>query len=119
MEAPFIPPLSYPKESTQTMTAAAGTAGAGAGAKAEAASGSNIPLQNASDSIPQKPVVSNPHSDLFTNGLAIATGAAFMRGAFESLGNQGRQEKRKGISMSQHQHHLPMIYWRLIVFSCG
>ncbi|KAG0266239.1 hypothetical protein BG011_002936 [Mortierella polycephala] len=74
------------------------TAAAAAGTKAETASGSNIPLQNASNSIPQKPVASNPPSSLFTNGLLVASGAAFLTGAFGSLWYQGRQEKRKGIS---------------------
>jgi hypothetical protein len=46
-----------------------------------------------------KPIASNPPSAQFTNGLLVASGTAFLTGIFGSLWYQGRQEKRKGISM--------------------
>ncbi|KAG0361044.1 hypothetical protein BC939DRAFT_188649 [Gamsiella multidivaricata] len=41
---------------------------------------------------------SNPPSTQFTNGLLVASGAAFLTGIFGSLWYQGRQERRKGIN---------------------
>ncbi|KAF9935812.1 hypothetical protein BGZ67_002947 [Mortierella alpina] len=49
-------------------------------------------------SVGAKVVSSSPPSTQFTNGLLIASGAAFMTGIFGSLWYQGRQEKRKGIN---------------------
>ncbi|KAG0197899.1 hypothetical protein BGX28_008619 [Mortierella sp. GBA30] len=45
-----------------------------------------------------KALSSNPPSAQFTNGLLVASGAAFLTGIFGSLWYQGRQEKRKGIT---------------------
>ncbi|KAF9963114.1 hypothetical protein BGZ70_007623 [Mortierella alpina] len=49
-------------------------------------------------SVGSKAMSSNPPSTQFTNGLLVASGAAFMTGIFGSLWYQGRQEKRKGIN---------------------
>ncbi|KAF9365257.1 hypothetical protein BGX34_010734 [Mortierella sp. NVP85] len=45
-----------------------------------------------------KPVASNPPSTQFTNGLLVASGAAFLTGIFGSLWYQGRLEKRRSVS---------------------
>jgi len=46
------------------------------------------------------PLSTDRPSAQFTNGLLVASGAAFLTGIFGSLWYQGRQEKRKGIRMS-------------------
>ncbi|GJJ78563.1 hypothetical protein EMPS_10922 [Entomortierella parvispora] len=43
------------------------------------------------------PINTDRPSAQFTNGLLVASGAAFLTGIFGSLWYQGRQEKRKGI----------------------
>ncbi|KAF9560381.1 hypothetical protein EC968_006224 [Mortierella alpina] len=49
-------------------------------------------------SVGSKAVSSNAPSTQFTNGLLVASGAAFMTGIFGSLWYQGRQDKRRGIN---------------------
>ncbi|KAF9961409.1 hypothetical protein BGZ65_010766 [Modicella reniformis] len=45
-----------------------------------------------------KSATSNPPSTQFTNGLLVASGAAFLTGVFGSLWYQGRHEKRRGLN---------------------
>jgi hypothetical protein len=53
-----------------------------------------------------KPVASNPPSTQFTNGLLVASGAAFLTGIFGSLWYQGRLEKSRSLSMFVFVHLL-------------